>query len=68
MNGTTASAATTNTMWRNGLSDLTFSMDFTPLKGLIIRPGIELMKADVVSLTNGVVNPELRFARKRPSR
>ena len=56
LNGTTANAGTTNVVWRNGLSDLIFSMDFTPMKGLIIRPGIELMKADVESLTNGVVN------------
>ena len=56
LNGTTSNAGTVNTVWRNGLSDLTISMDFTPVKGLIIRPGIELMKADVESLTNGVVN------------
>ena len=38
-------------------------MDFTPINGLVIRPGIQLMKSDVVSLTNGVVNPEIRCAR-----
>ena len=54
---TTPTTGETETIWRDGLSDLTFSMDFTPMRGLVIRPGIQLMKSDVESLTNGVVNP-----------
>ena len=56
-NGVTPTAATTDMVWRDGVSDLTVSMDFAPLHGLTIRPGIELMKADVESLANGVIVP-----------
>jgi hypothetical protein len=41
------------------LSDLDIYMDFTPLPTLVIRPGVHLMKDDVVSLTDGVVDPVL---------
>ena len=64
LNGTTAATGTTDSIWRDGLSTLTFSMDFTPINGLVIRPGIQLMKSDVVSLTNGVVNPEITLRTK----
>jgi hypothetical protein len=57
--GTTATAAVTNVIWRDGLSDLDLSMIFNPLPGLLIRPGIQLMRSDVVSMTNGVVNPTI---------
>ncbi|MDR3722830.1 MAG: hypothetical protein P4L00_14625, partial [Candidatus Acidoferrales bacterium] len=56
-NGVTPSTAATDMIWRDGVSDLTVSMDFTPLRGLMIRPGIELMRADVESLANGVIVP-----------
>ncbi len=56
-NGVTPTTATTDTIWRDGVSDLTVSMDFTPLRSLTIRPGIELMRADVESLANGVIVP-----------
>jgi hypothetical protein len=58
-NGTTSATGTTDVIWRDGLSDLTLSMAFTPMHGLVIRPGIQLMKSDVESLTNGVVNAGL---------
>ncbi len=58
-NGTTPTTATTDVIWRDGLSDLTFSMDFTPMHGLVIRPGIQFLKSDVESLTNGLVDPEI---------
>ena len=58
-NGTTPTTATTDVIWRDGLSDLTFSMDFMPMHGLVIRPGIQFLKSDVESLTNGVVDPEI---------
>jgi hypothetical protein len=56
-NGTTATTASTDVVWRDGLSDLTFSMIFKPLPSLIIRPGIQLMKSDVESLTDGEADP-----------
>ena len=46
-------------VWRNNLSDLDFYMDFTPLGTLVIRPGVRFMKADVVNLSGGVVDPVL---------
>ena len=59
LNGTTPAAGTTEVIWRDGLSDLSFSMDFTPIRSLVIRPGVQFMKSDVESLTNGVISPEL---------
>jgi hypothetical protein len=56
-NGTTPSANIASIEWRNNLSDLDISMDFTPVGTLVIRPGIHLMKADVESLSGGVIDP-----------
>jgi opacity protein-like surface antigen len=56
-NGTTAKAGTTETIWRDGLSELAFRMDFTPIRSLVIRPGVQFMKSDIETLTNGVVTP-----------
>ncbi len=56
LNGTTAASGTTEVIWRDGLSDLAFSMNFTPIRALVIRPGIQFMRSDVESLTNGVNN------------
>ena len=61
---TTVTTATTDSVWRDGLSQLSFSMDFTPLRGLIIRPGIQLMESNVESLQNGVVQPEITLRTK----
>ena len=58
-NGTTSTAGSTNVIWRDGLSELALSMDFTPMRALIIRPGVQFMKSDVESLTNGVATPSL---------
>lgn len=58
-NGATPSAGSTNVIWRDGLSELAFSMDFTPIRALIIRPGIQFLRSDVESLTNGVAVPSL---------
>ena len=62
--GTTPSTEATDVVWRDGLSDLSISMDFTPINGLTIRPGIQLMKSDVESLQNGVVQPEITLRTK----
>jgi hypothetical protein len=56
LNGTTSNTGTTNTQWRDGQSDFTFSMLFTPSSALVIKPGIQLLKSDITSLTNGTVN------------
>lgn len=58
------STSETNVVWRDGLSDLIISMDFTPMNGLVIRPGIQLMESDVKSLQNGVVLPEITLRTK----
>jgi hypothetical protein len=68
LNGTTAAAGTTEVIWRDGLSDLDFNMTFTPMRSLVIRPGIQFMRSDVESLTNGVISPSetLRTNTARP--
>jgi hypothetical protein len=61
---TTASTSATDSVWRDGLSDLIFSMDFKPMPALIIRPGVQFMKSDVEALTNGVIDPEITLRTK----
>lgn len=63
-NGTTQTTDSSDVVWRDGLSELDISMDFTPLPGLIIRPGIRLLKSDVESLEDGVVQPEITLRTK----
>jgi len=63
-NGTTPTTTATDVVWRDGISDLRLSLDFTPLRGLIIRPGVQLLKADVESLTNGVANAPITLRTK----
>jgi hypothetical protein len=57
--GTTPASGSTNVIWRDGQSDLAFSMDFTPIRSLIIRPGVQFMRTDVESFTNGVISSPL---------
>jgi len=54
---TTPASGTDSFVWRDGLSDFDFSMLFTPIPSLTLRPGIRLLKADVESLENGVADP-----------
>jgi hypothetical protein len=61
-NGTTAATGTTNVVWRDGLSDLSFDMIFTPIRALVIRPGVQFMRSDVESLTSGIATPRSRCA------
>ena len=56
-NGATPAAGQVSNVWRDGLSDLDFSVVFTPTSKLIIRPGVRLMKADVEALEDGVSDP-----------
>jgi len=60
----TPSSGTDDIIWRNGLSDLDVNFDFTPIRTLVIRPGIHLMKADVVAIENGVTDPGLTLETK----
>ncbi len=62
----TATPSTLNDdiIWRDALSDLDINMDFTPIRSLDIRPGIHLMKSDVVSIDNGVTDPVLTLETK----
>jgi hypothetical protein len=58
-NATTPTTLQEDIVWRNNLSDLDIAMDFTPVGTLVIRPGVRLMKADIVSLSGGVADPIL---------
>ncbi len=53
-NATTPATSSEDIIWRTNLSDLHFTMDFTPLPTLMIRPGIHLMKYDVANFSAGV--------------
>ena len=48
---------TTTQQWRESLNQLDLRMEFTPLPGLVISPGVRLMKRDVVALDDGQVDP-----------
>ncbi len=61
---TTPASGTTTYQWRDGLSDFDFSMLFTPIPALTLRPGIRLMKADVEAVENGVTQPGITLATK----
>jgi hypothetical protein len=51
-------------VWRDALSDLDINFDFSPIRTLVIRPGIHFMKSDVVSIANGATNPALTLQTK----
>lgn len=61
---TTSSSGQDSFVWRDGVSDLDFSMLFTPLASLTLRPGIRLIEADVESLEDGVADPALSLRTK----
>jgi hypothetical protein len=61
---TTSATGQTTSVWRDGLSDLDFSMLFTPIPSLTLRPGVRLMKADVEAVDNGVVDPSITLRTK----
>lgn len=61
---TTPSSLNDDIIWRDALSDLDINMDFTPIRTLVIRPGLHLMKSDVVSIDNGVTDPALTLETK----
>jgi len=55
-NATTPATGQTEIVWRDGLSDLDFNMLFNPTTKLVIRPGVHLMKADVETIEDGVID------------
>jgi hypothetical protein len=61
---TTASTGTDDIVWRDALSDLDLNFDFTPIRTLVIRPGVHFMKSDVVSIDDGVTDPALTLETK----
>ena len=61
---TTSSSGPDAFVWRDGLSDFDFSMIFTPTPSLTLRPGVRLLKADVETAENGVVDPALSLRTK----
>ena len=61
---TTASSGPDAFVWRDGLSDFDFSMLFTPIPSLTLRPGVRLLKADVETAEDGVVDPALSLRTK----
>jgi hypothetical protein len=60
----TPSSGTADNVWRDALSDLDINFDITPIRSLVIRPGVHFMKADVVSIENGVTDPGLTLQTK----
>ena len=61
---TTPSSGTESYVWRDGLNDFDFSMLFTPIPSLTLRPGVRLLKADVEAIENGVGDPALSLRTK----
>ena len=61
---TTPSSGADSFVWCDGLSDLDFSMLFTPTSSLTLRPGVRLLKADIESLEDGVVDPTVTLRTK----
>ena len=43
--------------WRESMNQLDLRMEFTPMTGLVISPGIRLMKRDVLAIADGQVDP-----------
>jgi hypothetical protein len=61
---TTSSSGQDSFVWRDSLSDFDFSMLFTPIPSLTLRPGVRLLKADVEALEDGVADPAVTLRTK----
>jgi len=55
--GTTVFDGTVNEQWRQGLHQADLMLELTPVKSLVIRPGIRFIKRDTAALDDGVVDP-----------
>ncbi len=60
----TPSSATDDMVWRDALNDLDIYFDLTPIRDLVIRPGVHFLKADVVSEDDSVTDPSLTLETK----
>ena len=58
VNGPTIAVGTSDNQWRLGTHTLDFNMTFTPAASLLVRTGVRLLKSDVESIGDGVINPE----------
>jgi hypothetical protein len=58
----------TSNDWKDGLHQLDFTMMFTPSSNLVVRPGVSLLKTDVITLEDGVADDAhtLRWKTVRP--
>jgi hypothetical protein len=57
LNGTSQSTGTDSITWHDSMNDLGVSMTFRPSKTLSIRPGVRLLRTDIESVENGVIDP-----------
>jgi hypothetical protein len=55
--GTTVFDGTVAEQWRQGLHQADLMLELTPVRNLVIRPGIRFIKRDTAALDNGVVDP-----------
>ncbi|HEY3453836.1 MAG TPA: hypothetical protein VGK64_04480 [Bryobacteraceae bacterium] len=53
---TTGTSGTTNQRWRQSSNQLDLRMEFTPFTGLVISPGIRLLKSDTLAISDGQVD------------
>jgi hypothetical protein len=52
-NGTTSATEEFVNDWKDGMHQLELSMMFTPTSNLVIRPGVQLFKSDILMLEDG---------------
>ena len=52
-NGTTSASEEFVNDWKDGMHQLELSMMFTPVSNLVIRPGVQLFKSDILMLEDG---------------
>jgi hypothetical protein len=55
--GTTVFDGTVKEQWRQGLHQADLMLELTPIRSLVIRPGIRFIKRDTAALDDGVVDP-----------
>jgi hypothetical protein len=53
----TAKSGDTTMVWRDGLNQLDFAMDFTPVANLIVRPGVTLLQSNIEKIEDGEADP-----------
>lgn len=54
--GSTPTDSQTNRIWRDGIEQLDFNMKFMPASKLLVRPGVTLLEANVITIEDGVVD------------